>query len=101
MVPPTFGRAVRRVEDPRLVTGAGTYVDDLQPAGLVHALFFRSYLAHAVIRRLDVAEARRAPRVPPVWTPAHPRGPGAMATGAPPGGPFAPRRRAPAQRPAP
>jgi carbon-monoxide dehydrogenase large subunit len=93
MAPPTFGRAVRRVEDPRLVTGAGTYVDDRQPAGLVHAAFFRSYLANAVIRRLDVTEARGAPGVLAVWTDADLRELGAMATGAPEDAAFVPERR--------
>src|SRR2546425_12687224 len=93
MAPPTFGRAVRRVEDPRLVSGAGTYVDDRQAAGLVHALFLRSYLANAIIRRLDVTGARRAPGVLAVWTDADLRTLGPMATEAPEEASFVPERR--------
>jgi carbon-monoxide dehydrogenase large subunit len=84
---------VRRVEDPRLVSGAGTYVDDRQPAGLVHALFFRSYLANAVIRRLDVTGARRAPGVLAAWTDADLRGLGSIAVEAPEEAAFVPERR--------
>src|SRR5688572_28835307 len=34
-----IGSAVRRVEDPRLLTGAGPYIGDLAPTGMVHAVF--------------------------------------------------------------
>ena len=93
MAPPTFGRAVRRVEDPRLVSGAGTYVDDLQPASLVHAAFVRSYLGHAVVRRLDVTRAQQAPGVLAVWTAADLRDLGSMAAEAPEEAAFVPERR--------
>ncbi len=63
-----LGGRVRRREDPRLVTGAGTYVDDLSPTGLCHLVFVRGYLAHAVIRSVDVATARAAPGVIAVIT---------------------------------
>ncbi|TMD09282.1 MAG: xanthine dehydrogenase family protein molybdopterin-binding subunit [Chloroflexi bacterium] len=93
MGPPTFGRAVRRVEDPRLVTGAGTYVDDRQPANLVHAAFLRSYLANAVVRRLDVTGARQAPGVLAAWTDADLQELGSMPTEAPEEAAFVPERR--------
>jgi carbon-monoxide dehydrogenase large subunit len=35
------------VEDPRLVTGQGRYVDDINPPGVLHAVFVRSIEAHA------------------------------------------------------
>jgi len=38
---------VKRREDPRLVTGAGRFTDDVHPAGCLHAVFVRSTLAHA------------------------------------------------------
>ena len=44
-----IGSAVRRVEDPRLITGEGRYVDDINMAGMVHAVFVRSIEAHALI----------------------------------------------------
>ena len=55
-----IGRPLKRREDHRLLTGAGSYVDDLRPPGCVHVALLRSPHAHARIARLDV-EAR-APR---------------------------------------
>ncbi|TQJ07077.1 xanthine dehydrogenase family protein molybdopterin-binding subunit [Lapillicoccus jejuensis] len=64
-----LGNAVRRVEDPDLVTGRSTYVDDIRTVdGVLHAVFVRSYLAHARITGIDVEEARRAPGVHAVLT---------------------------------
>ncbi len=53
------GTPVRRVEDPRLLTGDSRFVDDLAPAGLLHAAFVRSPFAAARIESVD-AEAARA-----------------------------------------
>jgi len=36
------GTPVERIEDLRLLTGTGKYVDDLHPAGLLHAAILRS-----------------------------------------------------------
>ena len=62
MSAPTAGRfvgqAVRRREDPRLLTGQGCYVDDVIVPGMLHATFVRSDFAHAGITRLDVEAAR-------------------------------------------
>jgi carbon-monoxide dehydrogenase large subunit len=58
---------VRRREDPRLVTGAGAFVDDLRVPGCLHAAMVRSPHAHARIRAIDVAAARRAPGVVGVY----------------------------------
>ncbi|TME24593.1 MAG: xanthine dehydrogenase family protein molybdopterin-binding subunit [Chloroflexi bacterium] len=63
-----LGARVRRREDPRLITGAGTYVDDLRPSGLCHLVFVRSYLPHANIEAIDLAAARSAPGVIAVVT---------------------------------
>ena len=63
-----LGHAVRRREDPRLVTGTGHYVDDTQLNGCLHAAFVRSTLAHATIRSVDIAEAAAAPGVVAVLT---------------------------------
>src|SRR5438309_3175372 len=68
MTPPVFGASVRRVEDPRLIRGAGRYVDDIQPSGCLHAVFLRSHLAHATITRLDLDAAAQAPGVIAVWS---------------------------------
>jgi len=63
-----LGARVRRREDPRLITGAGTYLDDLRPPGLCHLAFVRSYLPHAGIASIDVATARAAEGVIAVIT---------------------------------
>jgi len=52
-----LGGVVKRREDPRLVTGAGRYTDDVQPAGCLHAVFVRSPHAHARITAIDVSSA--------------------------------------------
>jgi carbon-monoxide dehydrogenase large subunit len=63
-----FGARIPRNEDPRLLTGHGTYIDDLQLPGLLHAAFYRSPHAHARIVRLDVGRARAHPGVVAVFT---------------------------------
>ena len=60
--------AVRRREDPRLITGAGRFVDDLRVPGCRHAAFLRSPHAHARIRAIDTALAAKAPGVIGVFT---------------------------------
>src|ERR1700687_3469080 len=63
-----LGHAVRRREDPRLITGTGRYVDDIQPDRCLHVAFVRSTLAHALIRAVDIAAAASAPGVVAVFT---------------------------------
>src|SRR3989441_4181374 len=63
-----LGHAVRRREDPRLITGAGRYVDDLHQDQCLHVAFVRSPLAHATIRAVDVTAAAAAPDVVAVLT---------------------------------
>jgi carbon-monoxide dehydrogenase large subunit len=63
-----IGQGVRRLEDLRLLTGAGRYTDDIQIAGAVSACFLRSPHAHARIRSLDCTAARAAPGVLAVYT---------------------------------
>ena len=53
-----FGAAVARIEDPRLITGRGNYVDDIALPGMLHAAFVRSSDAHALIRSIDCTAAR-------------------------------------------
>ena len=53
-----FGAEVKRIEDPKLLTGQGRYVDDLKIPGVLHAAFVRSTEAHALIRSIDAAAAR-------------------------------------------
>jgi len=64
-----IGDSVRRVEDPRLLTGGGRYTDDTklsQPAARLYVL--RSPHAHADIRKIDTAAAKKAPGVLLVFT---------------------------------
>jgi aerobic carbon-monoxide dehydrogenase large subunit len=58
-----LGGAVRRREDPRLVTGAGQYTDDVRRDGCLHAVFVRSTFAHARITNFDAAAATQMPGV--------------------------------------
>jgi carbon-monoxide dehydrogenase large subunit len=62
------GSAVRRVEDPRILTGRGRYIDDVKLPGMAHAAFLRSPVAHARIVDIDVEAARRADGVLAVYT---------------------------------
>ncbi len=58
---------MRRVEDPRLLVGAGTFVDDIIRPGMLHACFVRSPLAHARITHIDIAPALALPGVHAVF----------------------------------
>src|SRR5438445_3212956 len=73
-----IGQPLKRREDPRLLTGAGRFVDDLRPPGCVHVVLLRSPHASARLTRLDVARARRAPGVVAVVTGAEVRHLGPM-----------------------
>jgi aerobic carbon-monoxide dehydrogenase large subunit len=57
------GASIRRSEDPRILTGAGRYVDDIKLPGMLHAAFVRSPLAHARVLSVDVSAARALPGV--------------------------------------
>src|SRR5438128_10353792 len=58
-----FGKSIKRREDPRFITGRGQYVDDLKLPGMTYAAFVRSPHAHARIRKIDAAAAKRHPGV--------------------------------------
>ncbi|MFY7854998.1 MAG: xanthine dehydrogenase family protein molybdopterin-binding subunit [Rubrivivax sp.] len=62
------GQAVRRVEDPALVTGRGRYTADLLPADALHVAFVRSSVAHGVLRELNLSGAREAEGVVAVFS---------------------------------
>ncbi|PND57334.1 xanthine dehydrogenase [Mycobacterium sp. ENV421] len=62
------GTRVPRVEDTRLLTGHGTYVDDVVRPGMLHACFVRSPFAHARINRIDTSAAVAMPGVHAVLT---------------------------------
>src|SRR5712691_9214600 len=64
------GRPIKRLEDPRLITGSDPYVNDVR-RGLEGALwlaFTRSPHAHAVIKRIDTTAAKKMPGVVAVLT---------------------------------
>ncbi|MBL8673738.1 MAG: xanthine dehydrogenase family protein molybdopterin-binding subunit, partial [Rhodospirillales bacterium] len=64
-----IGQSVRRVEDPRLLTGGGRYTDDTKAgADAARAYVLRSPHAHARIRGIDTATAKAAPGVLTVLT---------------------------------
>ncbi len=63
-----IGQPVRRREDLRLITGHGSYSDDLSLPGQVYAVMLRSPHAHARIRAIETASARAAPGVLAVLT---------------------------------
>jgi len=62
------GARVNRIEDRRLLTGRGTYVDDVVRPGMLHAYFVRSPYARAAIRGIDTAAALAAPGARFVFT---------------------------------
>jgi carbon-monoxide dehydrogenase large subunit len=62
------GTRVARIEDARLLTGHGTYVDDIVLPGMLHASFVRSPFARAIIRGIDTAAAAALPGVHAVFT---------------------------------
>jgi carbon-monoxide dehydrogenase large subunit len=63
-----LSQSVRRVEDPRLLTGRGRYTDDIAMPGQAHGVVLRSPHAHARIAGLDTAAARVMPGVLAVLT---------------------------------
>ena len=65
MTPPgsILGTAVRRVEDPDLLRGRGTFVDNLasRRSDVLHAVFVRSPMAHATLLSVGTDEAAGCP----------------------------------------
>lgn len=64
----TLGESIKRREDPRLITGQGTYVDDVRLVGMLNMSLVRSPHAHARITGVDTAAAESAPGVVAVYT---------------------------------
>ena len=63
-----FGASIKRREDPRLITGRGTYVDDIKLVGMLHMALVRSPYAHANITSIDTSAASAADGVVAVLT---------------------------------
>ena len=63
-----LGQPVRRLEDPRLLMGAGRFADDVSAPNQAYACVIRSPHAHAHIRSIDTSAARKAAGVVGVLT---------------------------------
>ncbi len=63
-----IGSAIKRVEDPRLITGAAQYLDDIRLPGMLHAAILRSPYAHAKIKSINTGVAAKVPGVVGVFT---------------------------------
>jgi carbon-monoxide dehydrogenase large subunit len=68
VAPRYAGTRVQRVEDSRLLTGKGTFVDDVTRPGMLHACFVRSPFARARINGIDASAALALPGVRAVFT---------------------------------
>ncbi len=66
--PKIVGARIKRMEDPRLLTGLGSFTDDRQVPRVLHVAFRRSDRPHARIRAVDCAVAGAAPGVAAVFT---------------------------------
>src|ERR1700730_2658157 len=58
-----LGSPMRRIEDPRLITGNGKYIGSVQMSGMLEASFVRSPYAHAKITKMDGSKVLRCPGV--------------------------------------
>lgn len=63
-----IGQSVSRLEDPRLLTGRGRYLDDINLDNQARGFVLRSPYAHANICRIDATEAKQAPGVLAIFT---------------------------------
>jgi len=62
------GQSIKRREDPRLITGAASFIDDIRLPGLAHAAILRSPYGHARIRSIAISNAANLPGVLGVFT---------------------------------
>ena len=69
-----LGTPVKRREDPRLITGQATYVDDIKLVGMLHMAVLRSPYGHARINSINTDAARNHPGVVAVYTAADIKG---------------------------
>ena len=68
MLPKLVGQRVKRREDPRLIQGRATYVDDIALVGMQHIVFKRSDVAHGRIVSIDTSAAEAMEGVEAVFT---------------------------------
>ncbi|MBC8171745.1 MAG: molybdopterin-dependent oxidoreductase [Anaerolineae bacterium] len=62
------GQSIKRREDPRLITGAAKYLEDIEIPGMAYAAILRSPYAHAKIKNINTAKAAAVPGVIAVYT---------------------------------
>lgn len=63
-----LGTRVQRIEDPALLRGEGTFIDNVAPPDALHVAFVRAMTAHGRIVSIDVEDARTMPGVVGVFT---------------------------------
>jgi carbon-monoxide dehydrogenase large subunit len=63
-----MGARIKRVEDPRMITGAAKFLDDLKLPGMAHVAILRSPYARARIKSVDIDKAAAHPGVVGVYT---------------------------------
>src|SRR5437867_4293413 len=63
-----IGQRLPRKEDPRLLTGKGTFVDDVGLPGMLHVAFVRSPIARGRIRSIDLSAAQEMQGVRAILT---------------------------------
>jgi carbon-monoxide dehydrogenase large subunit len=68
VLPKLIGARIRRREDPRLIQGRATYVDDIKITGMLHLAFKRSDIAHGKIKSINTKAAAAMPGVELVIT---------------------------------
>ena len=68
MTTAVFGSSIKRREDPRLITGNATYVDDVKLVGMHYLALARSPYAHARIKSIDTSPAQKLDGVVAVFT---------------------------------
>ena len=68
VLPKLVGQRVKRREDPRLIQGRATYVDDVKIAGMQHLVLKRSDIAHGRILSIDTSAAEALDGVEAVFT---------------------------------
>src|SRR6187399_196292 len=68
VLPKLVGSRVKRREDPRLIQGKGTYVDDVKIVGMQYVAFKRSDVAHGRILSIDTTAAEAIEGVEAVFT---------------------------------
>jgi carbon-monoxide dehydrogenase large subunit len=68
VLPKMVGQRTKRREDPRLIRGRGTYVDDIALVGMQHLAFKRSDVAHGHIKSIDTTAAKAMAGVEAVFT---------------------------------